>query len=158
MLFRSSASILCSILPDVDVIAFWFDIPYGAFWGHRGFTHSLAFAAIISTAVIAYFSKEFEQPMRRKPQLFLYFFALTASHGVLDGMTDGGLGVAFFSPFDTMRYFLPWRPIPVSPIGMSFFSRWGLEVLMAEIVWIWSICVVVWTVQRIYCRRANRSA
>ncbi len=26
-------------------------------------------------------------------------------------MTDGGLGVAFFSPFHTTRYFLPYRPI-----------------------------------------------
>jgi len=38
-------------------------------------------------------------------------------------MTKGGLGVAFFSPFDNSRYFLPWRPIRVSPIAIHrFFS------------------------------------
>jgi inner membrane protein len=55
--------------------------------------------------------------------LFTYLFLATASHGVLDAMTDGGLGVAFFSPFDNRRYFLPWRPIVVSPISIArFFS------------------------------------
>jgi len=44
-------------------------------------------------------------------------------------MTDGGMGVAFFSPFDTTRYFLPWRPILVSPISvMRFLSERGLAV------------------------------
>jgi len=35
--------------------------------------------------------------------LFAYLFLATASHGVLDAMTNGGLGVAFFSPFDNRR-------------------------------------------------------
>lgn len=53
-------------------------------------------------------------------------------------MTDGGLGVAFFSPFDDTRYFLPWTPIRVSPIGMErFFSGRGLAVLQSELLWIW---------------------
>jgi len=29
----------------------------------------------------------------------LLLFGITASHGVLDAMTNGGLGIAFFSPF-----------------------------------------------------------
>lgn len=37
-------------------------------------------------------------------------------------LTDGGLGVAFFSPFDNKRYFLPWRPIRVSPISVTHIS------------------------------------
>jgi inner membrane protein len=44
--------ILCAVLPDVDVIGFEFGIPYGDFWGHRGFTHSLVFAAVLAGAVI----------------------------------------------------------------------------------------------------------
>jgi inner membrane protein len=53
-------------------------------------------------------------------------------------MTNGGLGVAFLSPLDTHRYFLPWRPIPVSPIGISaFFSEYGLVILGAEILLVW---------------------
>lgn len=60
-----------------------------------------------------------------------------ASHGLLDAFTNGGLGIAFFSPFDPRRYFFPWRPVQVSPIGMAFFGRWGLRVLRSEVVWIW---------------------
>ena len=67
-----------------------------------------------------------------------YLFLATASHGILDAMTDGGLGIAFFSPFSNARYFLPWRPIAVSPIGVAaFFSERGLNVLRSEFKWIW---------------------
>ena len=53
-------------------------------------------------------------------------------------MTNGGLGVAFFSPFDNDRYFLPWRPIRVSPIGITrFLSIRGIVVLKSEMLWIW---------------------
>ena len=53
-------------------------------------------------------------------------------------MTNGGLGVAFFSPFDNTRYFLPWQPIAVSPLSLTrFFSGRGLKVLQSELLWIW---------------------
>jgi len=56
---------------------------------------------------------------------------------VLDAMTNGGLGIAFFWPFDQGRYFLPFRPLVVPPIGIhSFFSEWGVRVLMSELLWI----------------------
>jgi len=68
-------------------------------------------------------------------------------------MTDGGLGVAFFSPFDNHRYFLPWTPIRVSPIGLGrFFSHRGLEVLQSELLWIWLpaavLAIAAWVVRR----------
>lgn len=40
--------ILFSILPDVDVIAFQFGIPYESDWGHRGFSHSILFSFSLS--------------------------------------------------------------------------------------------------------------
>jgi len=70
--------------------------------------------------------------------MWIYFFLATASHGLLDAMTDGGLGVAFFAPFDNRRYFLPWTPIRVSPIGIGrFSSSRGYAVLQSELLWIW---------------------
>jgi inner membrane protein len=51
-------------------------------------------------------------------------------------MTDGGLGIAFFAPFDDSRYFFPFRPIKVAPIGLSFFSARGLAVIGSEILWV----------------------
>jgi inner membrane protein len=70
--------------------------------------------------------------------LWLYLFLATASHGLLDAMTDGGLGIALFSPLDNRRYFFPWTPIRVSPLGVGrFFSARGLAVLQSEFQWIW---------------------
>lgn len=133
---------LCAVLPDADVLAFFFGVSYGDVLGHRGLTHSLLFALLLAAAVVLVFfrGREF-----RKGALVVYFFLATASHGVLDALTDGGLGVAFFAPFDETRYFFPWRPLVVSPIGVGrFFSEWGLAVIASEFVWVWvpSLAVV----------------
>ncbi|SEC40871.1 inner membrane protein [Tenacibaculum sp. MAR_2009_124] len=128
--------ILCAIIPDADVIGFQFHIPYESFWGHRGFSHSILFAVFLGILVTAlFYSKSF---FSKKGLLFMAFFTLcTVSHALLDGLTNGGLGVALFSPFDNTRYFLPWRPIQVSPIGASrFFSHWGLKVIYSELYYI----------------------
>jgi inner membrane protein len=128
---------LCSIFPDLDVIGFRFGIRYGDFWGHRGFTHSLLFAAFLAGVVVAVAFRRGASGIGRFA-LFGYLFLATASHGVLDAMTDGGLGVAFFSPFDNNRYFLPWRPIRVSPIAVTrFFSPRGYAIIRSEMLWIW---------------------
>jgi inner membrane protein len=131
------AGAICSVIPDLDVIGFAFGIHYGDSWGHRGFTHSLVFAALLATASVALGFRD-AVPEFSRTWLWLYFFPAAASHGLLDAMTNGGLGVAFFSPFDTHRYFLPWTPIAVSPIGVArFFSDRGLAVLRSEFLWIW---------------------
>jgi len=133
-------AILCSILPDVDVVGFSLGVRYGDLWGHRGMTHSLLFAAIVA----AIMSVRFTSGARNRIKLSLLLFVITASHGLLDAMTDGGLGVAFFSPFNPQRYFLPWTPIHVSPIGASgFFSARGLDVIESEIAWIWGPALVL---------------
>lgn len=128
--------VICSILPDADVISFALGISYESFWGHRGFTHSLLFAILLGIIVTALFYGKLLDT--KKGLSYILFFTLcTASHGLLDALTSGGLGVAFFSPFDNERYFLPWRPIKVSPIGLgNFFSEWGLQVLLSELIWI----------------------
>ena len=42
-----------SLAPDLDVVAFRFGIPYGSRFGHRGFSHSLCCAALLSLLVAA---------------------------------------------------------------------------------------------------------
>ena len=75
-----------------------------------------------------------------------------ASHGVLDALTDGGPGVAFFAPFDDTRYFFPWRPIRVSPLWRGFFSSRGLETLASEVRWLWlplaGLVTATWLMRR----------
>ena len=131
------AGAVCSVIPDADVIGFEFGVHYGDFWGHRGFTHSLLFAALLAAFVIVLLLRD-EIPTASRLYLWAYLFLATASHGLLDSMTDGGLGVAFFSPFNNCRYFLPWRPIRVSPIGIGrFFTERGMAVIQSELLWVW---------------------
>jgi inner membrane protein len=130
--------VVWSMLPDIDVIGFQLGVPYEASLGHRGLTHSLAFAAVIATVTVWLHHSFGALSRNTSGSAWGYLFLATASHGLLDSMTNGGLGVAFFAPFSNARYFLPWRPIVVSPIGIeAFFSTRGLQVIATEIVWIW---------------------
>ena len=153
------AGALCSMLPDIDVLGFRFGVHYGDFWGHRGFTHSLVFAALLAVAVliVAFHSG---MPQLGRLRLWCYLFIATASHGFLDAMTDGGLGVAFFAPFNNRRYFFRWTPIRVSPIGITrFFSEPGLAVLRSELVWVWlpaiALIIMAWFVTRAHSQAAT---
>ena len=91
--------------------------------GHRGLSHSLVAAAALATVVTVGTRGAGVSWGRAWTLLFL----ATASHGLLDMCTDGGRGVAILSPWDTTRYFFPWRPIAVSPIGVRFFSLAGSQ-------------------------------
>ena len=127
---------VCSVVPDLDVIGFFVGIPYEDLWGHRGLTHSLPFAGVLSALVVGLLYRQHSR--RVKTAVFFYLLLCTASHGLLDAMTDGGLGVAFFSPFDTTRYFFGFRPVVVSPIGIGkFVGERAFGVLVSEAKWIW---------------------
>jgi inner membrane protein len=144
---------ICSVLPDIDVIGFQYGVRYGDFWGHRGFTHSLVFAVILAS-VIVFTAFRGAVPGISHLALWSYLFLATASHGFLDAFTDGGFGVAFFAPFDNHRYFFPWRPIRVSPIGVSrFFTARGLTVLRSELLWIWLPALSIGTLALILRRQ-----
>lgn len=135
--------IVCTILPDADVVSFSFGIPYENFWGHRGFTHSFLFAFITGVVVtLIFFKPNFK---RYTTYLYILYFSIcTASHALLDAMTSGGLGVAFFSPWNNERFFLPWRPIRVSPIGVeNFIGERARIVLESEVVWIGIPCLSI---------------
>lgn len=128
------AGAVCSVVADLDVIGFNFGITYDRMLGHRGFTHSIVFAAALG-ALLA-FTLFRDEPHPWLPFSFLILSAL--SHPLLDMLTNGGLGVALFAPFSNERFFWPWRPVEVSPIGLAaFFSHWGMRVLASELIWVW---------------------
>ena len=125
--------IFCSIAPDFDVIAFKFGIPYSSVWGHRGISHSLFFAIILGFIAALVFVKITGFLTKSFLVLMITFFLIVVSHVLLDAITNGGLGVALFAPFDNTRYFLPWRPIPVAPIALSrVMQPRGLAILKFE--------------------------
>lgn len=132
-----SVGALCAMLPDADVLAFKFGIPYEHPLGHRGFTHSILFAVLFAFVVGFIVFREYKYFSTKWFMVVAFLFLSTVSHGLLDALTNGGRGVGFFIPFDNTRYFFPWRPVQVSPIGASrFFSEWGLRVIKSELLYI----------------------
>lgn len=130
------AAIVATILPDADVVSFVLGIPYASPFGHRGFTHSIAFA-LATSALLTLLT-------RRDGRTFALLFACAVSHPLFDALTNGGLGVALLWPLTRHRYFAPWRPIVVSPIG-----KIDLRVLWSEVKWVWAPLIaarILWRV------------
>lgn len=143
------AGVLASVIPDLDVIAFKFGIEYASQFGHRGFTHSLFFSLVLGLlAVMAHRKLECT-----RMAAFLFVSVCSASHGLLDMLTDGGLGVALFWPYDNTRYFFPWTGIEVSAIGRGFFSMRSFSVLASEFVWIWCPSILLCSILLVFNRQ-----
>lgn len=121
---------LLSMLPDADVVGFSLGVAYGSAWGHRGATHSFAFAVIAGVAA-GLIARACRWPAMR---LGVLATLVVASHGLLDTLTDGGRGCALLWPFDDTRYFAPVNPIPVSPIGIRVLSPRGLYAGAVELL------------------------
>jgi len=118
-----------SMLPDADVIGFKLGIQYGDAFGHRGATHSFAFAVLVGFAAAAV-ARACGLPARRTGVVVAL---VVTSHALLDTLTDGGLGCALLWPFSNERFFAPVRPLPVAPIGTAFLSRRGLRIALFEL-------------------------
>jgi len=137
-------------VPDLDVIGIAFGWGLDHPLGHRGLSHSLIVAAGLAGLAVAAVRA---RPPERRWRIWLVLAIAAASHGLLDALTNGGRGVAFFAPFVDTRWHFPWQPIEVSPIGVwSFFSRRGFQVLTNEVVWLWEPCLAMlaatWAVRR----------
>src|SRR5713226_6102649 len=92
-----AAAMALAALPDADAL-FISVIPYNSPLGHRGLTHSLAFAATVGLLVAGLLSKFGWARSHSFRSLATLFVVVIALHGFFDAMTDGGLGIAFFAP------------------------------------------------------------
>lgn len=128
---------LLAMLPDLDVLGSRIGIAYEHALGHRGLSHSIAFA-VMAGLLVARFGFQTAPLRSREGRILTLTFALAmASHGVLDAFTDAGLGVGFWLPFDASRSFFPWRPLETSPLGIrAFFSGPALAILANEARWV----------------------
>jgi len=145
------AGIVACILPDFDVITFHLGLPYAHDLGHRGASHSFLFAAVIALLCATVFHF-FRASARRT---FSFIFISAVSHGILDAFTNGGMGIAFFWPFSTTRYFAPIQVIEVSPLSLSrIFSVRFVEVMLSELFWVWLPCLLILFILK-YANRRN---
>lgn len=131
---------ILTIVPDIDVVGFRLGIPYEHVLGHRGITHSLLFAVSFSGLISWFITRASKLSSF---QVWFYLFLCMASHGILDALTNGGHGIAFFAPFTNERYFFPYTPIEVSTLNITrFFQGQGISVIKSEIIWIWIPCII----------------
>lgn len=149
---------LAAILPDCDVVAFKLGIAYAHEFGHRGASHSLMFALFMGLLAcgIAPWLKT------RRLTAFLFVGFCAASHGLLDMLTNGGLGIALFWPHSHHRWFFPWQVIEVSPIGVKHvLSPRGLAVIRSELFWVWLPAMFLgglgWALRRLRNARSLQS-
>jgi len=150
-------AVCCSILPDADVIGYQLGIPYGSMFGHRGFSHSIVFTILLTLFVLSLFYRNIPTFTKRWWTLAVLFFFVSLSHPLLDAMTDGGYGVAFFAPFSNERYFFSFRPIHVAPLGVSrLFSHAGWRSISSELVWVWIPCILLSVFVSILRRRSYK--
>lgn len=121
---------LASAAPDFDAFSFtiW-RIPETAIYGHRGAMHSLFVAFMLGTLTAF-----FHRPLRVRPLIAaLVVGAATASHGMLDMMTDYGSPVAYFWPVSSDRFFAVWRPIHSGPLEYRYLVTEGVPRLRSEL-------------------------
>lgn len=152
------ALVLLAVLPDADLIGDVFGVPYAHELGHRGFTHSLLFAAFAGGAGAWFVRRHGVEAVRDRIRLAAVFALATASHGILDALTDGGKGVGFFIPLSNERFFFPWRPLRVVPLELDRLqvTRIG-DILRSELLWVWVPATAIAVAARL-TRRARRSS
>jgi inner membrane protein len=132
---------VASVLPDLDVLAFSFGIPYHAPYGHRGAFHSLSISVLLGVLVWLLTLRSTLPALRTG----VYVALMAASHSLIDAFTDGGLGVALLWPFTNVRYLARWRPIPAAPMGRHFLSRQGAYVVAIELLYFAPLMILaVW--------------
>ena len=134
---RRNMVLLCAAVaaaPDLDVLGFFLGVPYAHPLGHRGLTHSVPFALAVGLTTGLWFRR---RAYARPGWCGILVGLACISHGVLDGLTDAGLGVGFAVPFSDTRWFWPWRPIMTSALDpRAVFSSRGMQILLNEALWI----------------------
>ena len=137
-------AVAVAILPDLDVVTFRLGIPYASPWGHRGFSHSIAFALLVALSLAGLLRHRLAALGVPWYWGAILFFICMISHALLDMITDATHGPALFAPFSNTRYLASFTPIPGSPLTLTrLLSERGLQVVIAEIVWIALPCACI---------------
>jgi inner membrane protein len=135
------------LVPDLDVLS---TASYGTPLGHRGVTHSLLFALAAGLVAASIVSR----PVRTRWWMLAgLFFAVVASHGLLDALTRGGEGIPFLWPLEG-RYG-NWGPLPVSDVAFGLPDPRKSPAVRSELLWVWLPTMLLIVLTTAY-RRATR--
>jgi inner membrane protein len=128
----TALAVITAILPDLDIVFFLVLRPVGMV-AHRGFSHTLLFAAGSATIMTLLASRIVHVPVSRLG----WVFALAAvSHPLLDYLMGAGPPVQFFAPLSDRGYLFPWRVLPIAFYGKTAGTYldarfWALNALAA---------------------------
>jgi inner membrane protein len=128
---------VAAAIPDLDVSLALLPSPiYASLGGHRGITHSLAFAALFAGAVVLV---GFRGAGLSPARAWLGLAGAVMSHSLLDMLTSYGNGVALFAPFSWSFVRFPWHPIDPDAASRGAATASG-QLLLAignEALWVW---------------------
>ena len=130
---------VCGAVPDLDLIGWPLGVSTFALWGHRGLTHSIAFAVMLGVAVAALLPG-----VTRRERLIAaaVLMLATATHSLLDAMTTySPTGPAFWAPFSNERYRFWWTPLTGAGGSNTSF---GQEALYACLPAVLVILLIEW--------------
>lgn len=119
---------LLGLIPDLDLLGGLLGVSPDGPLGHRGVTHSLAFAAAIAllAALIARRRRAAPGPIA------LWTFLAVGSHGVLDMLSRFGHGPMIFWPFSTETWAFAWKPVPGATSAGEYLSLHAIPTFMVE--------------------------
>ncbi len=104
-------------IPDIDFLASFFIAPPGSLLAHRGFTHSILFAVLISV-LMALAAERIHRPHNIRMSRWMLFFTVQVFiHIFIDAFNNYGVG--WFEPFS--HYRISFNAIYVAD---PFFSLW----------------------------------
>ena len=96
-------SIICSSLPDADVIGYrWFYVPSYELFGHRGFFHSPIFAVLLGIVIVCIFYRKeafFSNGSEKKPETRSPRSTLAEGSTRRETVAGEGRGSIFFEKF-----------------------------------------------------------
>jgi inner membrane protein len=121
---------LLPVIPDLDTLSVTSN---NSIWGHRGFTHSLAFAVGLGLAATMLAGWYLRLGFWRSAALFS---AIAASHALLDLFTTAGNGIALWWPMSDARAG-PLGPIPVADLGFDWPNPMRSPAIRKELLWVW---------------------
>lgn len=134
----------CATAPDLDWFVSLLNMHRGHVLNHRGVAHSL-FAALVIATLAFFLAYRKDQ---RRWAVWLCLTIATLSHGLLDALTSGGVGVALFMPFSETRWACLWQPGQVAPLPLGREHTWYfLRSLWTELFWIGlpALVLVAWS-------------
>jgi inner membrane protein len=130
-------AVVLAIWPDADLASLVFEVRPNEPRGHRGLTHSLIVAAVVSLLAGGALFRALRLGSRPWWLVVAFLFGASASHGLLDAATAGDIGVALFAPITNARFAFPFKLVPSCPMGLDeYLGRFGMLTFANEVLYV----------------------